>query len=386
MMFFRKTILLLLTFCAVSFTGMAQKANGVTEKTKHASGLLQNNGFFTHLDVGATLGTTGLGIDVATNLGEYVQMRAGFSYMPRFEMTSSFRVQVGDSLDNKYDKQGNRVQTKFDKLSGVLKSMVGYDIDDEIDMTCKPSYYNFKLLFDVFPFPDKRWHVTAGFFLGSSEVGRAYNKTEEMPSLLSVSMWNMLYHKAYYLEPLYDNIYMPVALEDKLLQYGKMGFHAGDYTHDGPFIPVDPESVSPIDRTASGDPIYAYDEENLPIYIPVKADANGKAIRAYKKGDPYMMVPDETSGMVKAYIKANRFKPYVGFGYGGAISKDKLTQLSFDAGVMFWGGRPSMVTHDGTDLVRDVENVRGKVGRYVDTAKFFKVFPMIEVRISRRIF
>lgn len=347
MMFFRKTILLLLTFCAVSFTGMAQKANGVTEKTKHASGLLQNNGFFTHLDVGATLGTTGLGIDVATNLGEYVQMRAGFSYMPRFEMTSSFRVQVGDSLDNKYDKQGNRVQTKFDKLSGVLKSMVGYDIDDEIDMTCKPSYYNFKLLFDVFPFPDKRWHVTAGFFLGSSEVGRAYNKTEEMPSLLSVSMWNMLYHKAYYLEPLYDNIYMPVALEDKLLQYGKMGFHAGDFVAD------------------------VYDED-------------GKLI--HKKGDPYMMVPDETSGMVKAYIKANRFKPYVGFGYGGAISKDKLTQLSFDAGVMFWGGRPSMVTHDGTDLVRDVENVRGKVGRYVDTAKFFKVFPMIEVRISRRIF
>ncbi len=334
MFFIKNLIVILFTFCATSL--MAQKAISYT--TDHSS--------FSHLDISATIGSTGIGIDLATPLSNSFQLRAGFSYMPRFEMESSFRVQVGDSLDKKWDKHGNRLETKFDRLSGYLKSFVGYDVDDEVIMICKPSYYNFKLLLDVFPFSDKRWHFTAGFFAGPSEIAQAYNTTEEMPSLLSVSIWNLLYTKAVNWEPIFGDVYLSDDLEKKIRQYGRMGFHAGNYTHDG-------------------------------------VDAKGNA---YKKGDPYMMVPDETSGMVQAYVKANRFKPYVGFGYGGAISKDGLTQLSFDAGVMFWGGTPSMITHDGTNLTKDVEKVSGKLGKYVDAAKFFKVFPMLELRISRRIF
>lgn len=368
MMLFKKLLFVLLSFCAIPFMGIAQEAllfktsfpktkvvpeNVNKDKTtwrlmtrEELKQSMIDNEIFTHLDIAATIGTTGIGVDVATTIGKYVQVRAGFSYMPRFEINSTFRVQVGDSLDKKWDSQGNRLETKFDKLSGYLKSLVGYDVDDEVVMTCKPTYYNFKLLFDVFPFPNKHWHVTTGFFAGPSEIVSAYNTTEEMPTLLSVSMWNMLYDKAEKFEPIYGDIYMPEMLEDKLLQYGRMGFHAGDYTHDG-------------------------------------VDSKGKV---YSKGDPYMMVPDEVSGMVKAYVKVNSFKPYVGFGYGGAITKDGLTQLSFDAGVMFWGGTPSMITHDGTNLTKDVDNVSGKLGRYVEAAKFFKVFPMLELRISRRIF
>lgn len=304
--------------------------------------------FFSHFDIAATVGTTGLGIDVATTLGEYAQLRAGFSYMPRFEMNSTFRVQVGDSLDKKWDKNGNRLPTKFDKLAGYLKAVVGYDVDDEIDMTCKPTYYNAKLLVDFYPFPIKNWYITAGFYFGPSEIAKAYNTTKEMTTLLSVSMWNMFYDKAASVvpEPIYGDFYLDPAIEQKLLANGRMGFHAGDYTHEG-------------------------------------VDAFGNK---YQKGDPYMMVPDDKSGMVEAVIKVNRFKPYVGFGYGGAITKDKLTRLSVDAGVMFWGGTPAMITHDGTNLTHDVENVKGKLGRYVDTAKLFQVFPVIELRLSRRIF
>lgn len=342
----RKVLLLILTFCAISFNVVAQKANSVSYNVNSANIDAKDNGFFNHLDVAVSAGTTGLGIDVATPLGEYARLRTGITYMPKIEMSTNFRVQVGDSLDKKYDTQGNKLQTKFDKLSGYLKAIVGYEVDDEVEMLCTASYFNFKLLVDVFPFPNKNWHVTTGFFAGPSEIAKAVNATEEMPSLLSVSMWNMLYQKAWDYEPIYGEVYMPLELEDKLIEYGKMGFHAGNYTHDG------------ID--SKGNP--------------------------YKKGDKNMMVPDEKNGTVKASIKVNRFKPYVGFGYGGAISKDKLTRLSFDAGVMFWGGTPSIITHDGIDLAHDVESIRGKLGRYVDTAKFFKVFPMVEIRLSRRIF
>lgn len=338
-----------MAFCVSASSLLAQKALRFSSKeTVEAADFkpFDFSQFFNHLDVAATLGTTGIGVDVATPVGEYVQLRAGFSIMPRFETTSTFRVQVGDKLDKKYDEQGNRIQTKFDKLTGYLKSFVGYEVDDEVDMICKPTYFNYKLLFDVFPFPDKRWHVTAGVFAGPSEVARAYNTTEEMPTLLSVGIWNQLYDKAYNDEPVFDNNYLSPEMADKFIEYGRMAFHAGDFVGN-------------------------------------YTDSKGVE---HKKGDPYMMVPEETTGMVKAYVRTNRFKPYIGGGFSGAITKDKLTQISVDAGLMFWGGTPSVITHEGVDLTHDVENVTGKLGRYVDTAKFFRIFPVLEVRISRRIF
>jgi hypothetical protein len=53
---------------------------------------------------------------------------------------------------------------------------------------------------------------------------------------------------------------------------------------------------------------------------------------------------------------------------------------------MFWGGTPRIYTHDGTDLSKDVENIEGKVGTYVDLLKAFKVFPVLNVRITKTIF
>ena len=37
------------------------------------------------------------------------------------------------------------------------------------------------------------------------------------------------------------------------------------------------------------------------------------------------------------------------------------------------------------DLAKDVRNIGGKVGDYVDVLKAFKVYPVINVRISRRL-
>lgn len=353
MMIRKRLFILIMAFCVSVPLVLAQKALRFSSKETVAAEDFKPfdfSQFFNHLDIAATLGTTGIGVDLATPLGEYVQLRAGFSIVPRFEYNSSFRVQVGDQLDYKYDEHGNRLETKFDKLSGYLKEIVGFEVDDEVDMICKPTYFNYKLLFDVFPFPDKRWHVTAGVFAGPSEIARAYNVTEEMSTLLSVNIWNNMYDKIMNYKPIYGDNYFPPELENKLYdvfdKYGKMAFHAGDFVKDF-------------------------------------EDAKGNK---HKKGEPYMMVPDEKVGTVTAVVRTNRFKPYVGFGFGGAITKDKMTQLSFDAGVMFWGGTPSVITHEGVDLTHDVENVNGKLGRYVDTAKFFKVFPLLEVRISRRIF
>ena len=105
----------------------------------------------------------------------------------------------------------------------------------------------------------------------------------------------------------------------------------------------------------------------------------------YRKGETYFVKPAEDN-MIHSEGYINKFKPYIGFGYGGHLFKGSETMISFDAGVMFWGGSPKLVTHDGVDLVHDLPKIRGSVGRTVDFAKMFTVFPVINLRLTQRIF
>lgn len=293
---------------------------------------------FQHLDASVTLGTTGIGFDVSSPVGDYVNLRAGFDFMPHFHHNMNFGVQVGETND----------KSKFNKLATYLEELTGYKVNDYVKMIGLPTYNNVKLLVDVFPFKqNKCWHVTAGFYLGPSKIAEAYNSTEDMPSLLAVGIYNHIYPKAINEEPFItvtmdgvqqgwpDDPEIQEKLHKKFAGYGRMGMHVGNYKSDG---------------------------------------------------TPYMMEPGE-DGMVKASVKVNSFKPYLGIGYGGRLFKnsDKY-HVAVDCGVLFWGGTPSIKTHDGTDLAKDVDHIGGKVGDYVDLISSFKVFPVLNVRFVKSIF
>ena len=323
----KKIILLLVVICS----GLMSSA-----QTSES----QENGFFKHLDASLTVGSTGLGFDLASPMGEYAQLRAGFSFMPHIHYKMNFEVQVGDDA--------SKSKSKFQTLSGLLKDMTGYQVDNSVDMIGVPTYYNFNLLVDVFPFKNnKHWHFTAGFYWGNSKIGKAYNTTEDMPSLVAVGIYNNMYEKAINNETFVTINYNgnPMAITDnpeyqdylyeKFREYGRMGVWIGNHVSDG---------------------------------------------------SPYIVEPDENS-MVKAEVRVNTFKPYLGFGYGGRLFKgDDRYKISFDCGAMFWGGTPSILTHDGTDLAKDVEDVKWKVGDYVRLIKGVKAFPVLNVRITRTLF
>ena len=134
----------------------------------------------------------------------------------------------------------------------------------------------------------------------------------------------------------------------------------------------------------------------------------GVTLGERKDGTPFRLEPDANNN-VSATIKVNNFKPYLGFGYGGKLFKNSDDYyVSFDAGVLFWGGTPKIMTNDiqkvtftanedyteavkhvttepGVDLAKDVKNVPGKVGDYVKLLKSFKVYPVVELRLTRRI-
>lgn len=324
----KKTFTALLTLCMGSIMMCAQTKSSFEFQFPE-----KKNGPFNKLDVALTLGSTGVGIDLASPITDFMQVRAGFSYMPKFEYKMNFPIEVGEGTREEQ-------QSKFERLSGMLEQFTGHAVDDNVDMIGEPTFHNFKLLVDFFPLEDKRWHLTAGFYVGSSSIGKAYNTTEDMPSLFAVTMYNSMYDKikeCYEQDlPLVESmgLYVSDDLMNSLNYYGRMGITMGQ-----------------------------------------KED-----------GSNYRMEPDKNS-MVSAKMKVNRFRPYLGFGYGNSMMKTNgKYYISFDCGVMLWGGTPSILTHDGTDLAKDVKNVPGKVGDYVDLAKKFKVFPVVEVRIARRLF
>ncbi len=300
-----------------------------------------------HLDGSITLGTTGVGIDLAMPIGNMVQVRTGFTFFPHYEQTMNFGVQVGDDSDPTVQND------KFNKLSNTLNEMFAFEVDRNVDMVGKPTMKNFKLLVDVFPFHNKHWHVTTGFYWGPSTVATAENAAYDATSLVCVSIYNKLYDRV---QASYESY---------------QRFLAGDPADLIPYIKV-------------GDQELVASEE---LYNKFKSYGKmGVHVGDYKDGTPYKMKPDEDN-TVSCKIKTNNFRPYLGFGYGGRLSKHSdRNWISFDCGAMFWGGTPSIITHEGVNLAKDVDNIDGKVGRYVRFFKAFKVFPVLELRLTHRIF
>ena len=312
---------------------------------------------FKHMDLGVTVGSTGLGIDIASPLGNSVQVRTGFEIMPRFEQSLYFDIQSFG-----YNEDGQIQSSEFDIMADRLEALTNYRAKPSVEMIGKPTLWNFKLMVDVFPFRNKHWHLTAGFHWGPSKIAEAVNSLNDATSLVAVNIYNKLYDKAESGDPIYQGF----SLGSEWLENGRMGIHLGDYA-DRYLTKI------VVDYDEYGDFIGSHEEFIL--------DANGNKIH-----EPYRMEPDNNC-TVSATVKVNSFKPYLGFGYGGRLFKnDDRYNISFDAGLMFWGGTPDIITHDGTNLSKDVINIGGKVGDYVDLISGVKAYPVLNLRITRRLF
>lgn len=310
---------------------------------------------FKQLDFGVTLGTTGLGFDIAMPVHDIVKLRTGFEVMPRFNYNMHFFVESYDP--DSPEEQAAVSDDDFSKMTELLYNLTGFKVDQTGIMKCKPTLWNFKFLVDVYPFKNKHWHVTAGFHWGPSKIAEAANAQEDSPSLFAVGMYNHLYDVAYkdwvlgIPTPIITTettgaVYLDPIIEQKLIDMGQIGIPVGTFTHD-------------------------------------VVDVNGKL---HQEGEMYYMLPNENS-MVTVNARTNSFKPYLGFGYEGRLIKGNDNyHVGFDAGVMFWGGTPSIITHEGIDLAKDIDDLVIQNAKYIDFVKGVKVFPVLNFRLTRRIF
>lgn len=345
----KRTYSTLLALCfALALMAQKQKAN-----------------YFNHMDLGVTVSTTGIGLDVSMPVGDYVRVRTGFTYMPKFKINSSFPIEF-----NSHDVSEARIR----RVTNNLYNMLGVHIDNRVDMTMQPTWGSFRFLVDVMPFPkNKHWNVTLGFYAGPSQIGKAYNVTEDAPTLMAVSMFNNMYLRAYKGEPLMEYV-------------------------DGK------GTVFSFDPGVAGELAEALTESGM----------LGMPLGKFPDGDDAMMVPDQNC-MARATMKVDKFRPYFGLGYTTAFGKDRKWKLAVDAGVMLWGGAPRVyvdnvyktnfakngydlaylnmetgdveqVTPQCIDLIRDVSDIKGKVGDMVRVVKHFKCYPILGITISYTLF
>ena len=309
---------------------------------------MNDHDVFNRLEIAANVGTTGVGLELASPITKWTKLRVGVDYMPKFTIPMTF------GLDSYVDGQ---ISDKFNRIQELMYEMSGMEIDKDIEMQSKPTMTTLRVLVDVYPFRNRHWHFTAGFFYGGNSVGKSLNKMQEMPSLLTLNMYNRFYD---------DFKDIPTSSPEAFQEY------IIDNPINFPIIGeqwIDPDMDSP-DFQMFYDKIHSYQTYGeLGIHVG-----------DHKDGTPYMMHPD-SDGTVSAKAKVWRFRPYVGFGYGGAISSDGRWTASFDAGVQFWGGAPKVTTHDGT-VLNDLVDLRGKVDSYMNLMKALVVYPTIDFRIA----
>ena len=119
-------------------------------------------GMFNHLSVGVGVGTTFISIGAAAPISRFVSVRAGADFMPVSNIKFHPALDLGFSQD---------VKDVFDiiqnSLPGELKTK---SMPDKIKFDGKLKYTAGHLLFDVYPFKNSSFHVTAGAYVGGKEL------------------------------------------------------------------------------------------------------------------------------------------------------------------------------------------------------------------------
>ena len=114
--------------------------------------IAQEDGYFNHLAAGLSIGTGGVGIEMAAPIGSSIQMRAGYSLFPQVSYTRSIGVPEHPGA-----------------------SATGKGATIPVDAKATMNLSDLELLFDYFPAGSEWFHFTLGMMYGSKAVIKVEN-------------------------------------------------------------------------------------------------------------------------------------------------------------------------------------------------------------------
>ena len=118
-------------------------------------------GIFNSLAVGLNVGSTGIGVDVATPITEYVMLRGGISFMPGITINTDVKVEVDDPTG-----QMGSFPARVD-LEGSMKRTQG------------------ELIASVYPFPSFPFFISAGAYFGGDKLVTIEGHSEELKNYIA---------------------------------------------------------------------------------------------------------------------------------------------------------------------------------------------------------
>ena len=137
----------LLLICAMVVCGIGQV---------HAQLEEDDFGFFNHVALGVSAGTDGIGVQLAAPLTSSFAVRAGYSFMPKFKYKKDINV-------------------------GKDPAFLSYPNDQHVDLEGKLNMSDFSLLFDYYPSMYSSFRLTAGAYIGKSDIVTVSNKITLSP-------------------------------------------------------------------------------------------------------------------------------------------------------------------------------------------------------------
>ena len=111
-------------------------------------------GFFNHVSFSVSGGTTGIGFELAAPMTANFAVRAGYSFMPKIKYSQKLTLDKGD----------------------LAAFYVNGHYVHEVDLEGKLNMGDFSLMFDWYPWKNSSFRITAGAYIGKSDVVTVTNK------------------------------------------------------------------------------------------------------------------------------------------------------------------------------------------------------------------
>jgi len=141
---------------------------------------------FSNLSLGVEFfSTTGLGIELATPLSPNFALRGGLSMLP-----VNYSISFGAPVDQGIISEINNAITSNPGVMSIL-SQKGLptraeDISTDVNATASLNFVNGKILIDYYPSAKHAFHITAGVYIGSSELIKLKGKMNQAVDFLNV--------------------------------------------------------------------------------------------------------------------------------------------------------------------------------------------------------
>lgn len=134
---------------------------------------------FNHLGASVGVGSTGISIDVATNITDYVSVRGGVDIMPKFKYKSDIKINGVAERQTQYDQV---------RAANPGLNLPAVTFPERVDIEGKLNNTTGHVLLDFYPGKSIDWHLTVGAYFGQKKVIDIY--TTDASQLMGVYQYN----------------------------------------------------------------------------------------------------------------------------------------------------------------------------------------------------